>query len=379
MGRKSKPPRLEKSADGTWYVHWSEDGRSKRQSLRTTDLQKAQSRFSGWLDAKHVDESSDVPTVEFCWNLYMEDRRKNVKVISILEMAGRYLMPHFGKMRVHQITAEDIDSYMRKRNGSHALRSPASDGTIRIELSKLRACLAFMQKKVTPLTLRLSNKHVPYIHMPGEQPPRSRVVLADEQQRMLLAAKTPEGQRMTRLERFLWIAFETGARRQAILDLTWDRVNFEHGTINFLPHGERQTNKRRPTAPISERLMPVLRRAYSERENEYVMDKRDNIHGILDYFVNKHGFQGVTAHTIRHSVATQMAMAGVPMNAIAAILGDSITTVMKNYLHMQPDWLRGAMTMRYTPQNDALNTQNVSIPCPQTADKAHPEPAKSLC
>jgi integrase len=41
------------------------------------------------------------------------------------------------------------------------------------------------------------------------------------------------------------LALATGARMGAILDLTWDRVDFEHGTIDFMPAGRDKTNKRR--------------------------------------------------------------------------------------------------------------------------------------
>jgi len=352
MGRKAKPPRIEKNSDGIWYVHWSESGRTFRQSLRTDDLQKAQTRFAGWLDAKRVVENTDTPTVAFCWNLYLTHCKATVGAPRTTEHQGYNILAHFADMRVNEITADDVNRYVKLRKEGRIGKKPAAPGTIRAELTKLRACFNYMIRKVTPLTLRLSNTLVPYIALPEDSPPRSRVVLADEQERMLAAVKTPEGKRMTRLERFLWIAFETGARRQAILDLTWERVDFERGTINFLEHGKRQTIKRRPLVPISDRLRPILERAYQERVNDLVFESSVEMRATMERFCNKHGFHGVSAHTIRHSVATQMAMAGVPMHAIAAILGDTVHTVTKTYMHLQPDWLKGAMTMRYVAQNE---------------------------
>lgn len=351
MGRKAKPPRIEKNSDGIWYVHWSESGRTFRQSLRTDDLQKAQTRFAGWLDAKRVVENTDTPTVAFCWNLYLEHCKATVGAPQTTEKQGVNVLAHFGKMRVNEITSVDVNKYVKLRREGMIGTKPAAPATVRAELVKLRACFNYMVRKVTPLTLRLPNTVIPYITLPEDSPPRSRVVLADEQARMLELVKTPEGKRMTRLERFLWIAFETGARRQAILDLTWDRVDFERGTINFLPEGKRQTIKRRPLVPISDRLRPILERAYKERKNGLVFETTTEMRMTMERFCNKHGFKGVSAHTIRHSVATQMAMAGVPMHAIAAILGDTVYTVTKTYTHLQPDWLKDAMTMRYVAQN----------------------------
>lgn len=356
MGRKAKPPRLEKNSDGIWYVHWSESGRTFRQSLRTDDLQKAQTRFAGWLDAQRVVDQTDTPAVAFCWNLYLEHCRATVGAPQTTEKQGNNLLVFFGKMRVNEITAADVAKYVKlRREGSIGFK-PAAPATVRAEIVKLRACFNYMVRKVTPLTLRLPNTIIPYLTLPPDSPPRSRVVLADEQARMLELVKTPEGKRMSRLERLLWIGFETGARRQAIGDLTWDRVDFERGTINFLPEGVTQTTKRRPLVPISDRLRPILERAYKERTNNLVMDSSREMRATMERFCSKHGFHGVSAHTMRHSVATQMAMAGVPMHVIAAILGDTVYTVTKTYMHLQPDWLKDAMAMRYVAQNAQKDT-----------------------
>ena len=57
---------------------------------------------------------------------------------------------------------------------------------------------------------------------------------------------------------FVTLALTTGARMGAILDLTWDRVDFEHNTIDFMPSGRNKTNKRRTVVAMSKKAREAL-------------------------------------------------------------------------------------------------------------------------
>ena len=51
----------------------------------------------------------------------------------------------------------------------------------------------------------------------------------------------------------------------------------------------------------------------------------------------------VTPKTLRHTWATWAAQRGVSVWLIAGMLGDSVETVERNYMHHSPDHLRGAL------------------------------------
>jgi integrase len=44
--------------------------------------------------------------------------------------------------------------------------------------------------------------------------------------------------------------------------------------------------------------------------------------------------EDATAHTFRHTWGTKAALRGVPPAVIAAMMGDSIATVLRNYVHV---------------------------------------------
>src|SRR5690606_31074980 len=116
---------------------------------------------------------------------------------------------------------------------------------------------------------------VPAFDLPPDGDPRDRWLRKDEIQKMIVAAaETRRGKRLSRVERFLWIALETAARKQAIYDLTWDRVDFETNVIHYDVPGRRKTKKRRASPPISKALRPILERAFAEREGDLVLDNK---------------------------------------------------------------------------------------------------------
>lgn len=345
MARKALPPRLTENG-GVWYVTYSDGGRSQRASLRTGDIQVAQERFQGWLKARNEDEvSQDPQTFSAACRMYLEQHGPTVAAPETLKHVLICLIVRFGDHTLSQITRGDIERFTKERlEGTFHGRRKVSTGTVRKELGIMRAVFNFMVKKVEPKELRVTTKDLSYIPLPPKPPARNRVLSAGELDLIRRVSKIPDdGERMSRISRYLWLLMETGARADALRSLTWTQVDFENGIIRLNPWGRNQTTKRRPTIPISDDLIVVLKHAKAEATNDWVLDHRGQIRKSMERFCERHKLANVTAHTFRHTLATRMAQAGVSMPEIAAMLGDSIATVEKNYLHMSPQYLRGAL------------------------------------
>nr|WP_239025321.1 tyrosine-type recombinase/integrase [Rhodoligotrophos defluvii] len=110
--------------------------------------------------------------------------------------------------------------------------------------------------------------------------------------------------------------------------------------------GQTETNKRRPPAPIPDRLVPHLRRW-----------RRLTTNGPVEYFGKLllkerraftrarllAGLDGdVTPHVLRHTCATWLLQARVPMWEVAGFLGTSEAVIRKTYGHHSPDHLSAA-------------------------------------
>lgn len=344
MARKALPPRLVETA-GVWYVVYSDGGRSQRTSLRTEDIQVAQDRFQGWLKARQDDVLAHTPqTFAAACRMYLDQHGPTVSSPETLEHVLKCLIVRFGDRHLSQITRADIELFTKERLTGIINKRKVSTGTVRKELGIMRAVFNFMVKKVEPKELRVDLKDLSYIPLPPKPPARNRVLSAGELDLIRRVSKIPDdGERMSRISRYLWLLMETGARADALRSLTWSQVDFDNGIIRLNPWGRNQTTKRRPTIPISDDLMVVLKHAKAEAINDWVIDHRGQIRKSMERFCERHKLLKVTAHTFRHTLATRMAQAGVSMPEIAAMLGDSIATVEKNYLHMSPQFLRGAL------------------------------------
>ena len=244
-----------------------------------------------------------------------------------------------------------MDEYVEKRcDGRVGLA--AAPGTIRRELVSMRAMMNWHASRERGKKRLLESADVPRFKLPADSEPRDRWLTSSEVAR-LFGSFDPEG-RMSRAERFLWLALETAARKQAILELTWDRVDFETGMIHYAKPGARKTKKRRVSVPISNKLRPVLERMRAERKSDLVLDNSADIWDAVQAVVVRAGLAkarvgkkgtGISPHTFRHTAATHMARRGVPLYVIAGVLGNTLAMVERVYAKHQPGALRNAVNL----------------------------------
>jgi integrase len=137
----------------------------------------------------------------------------------------------------------------------------------------------------------------------------------------------------------------TMARPTAILELTWDRVDFERRQIDLNPKGRRQTKKRRPVVALNDEAMEALEEAHKARQSEYVIERGAkpiaNIKKAFQAASARSGIK-VTPYTLRHTGAVWAAEGGASMDELAQFLGhDDATTTSTHYVRYSPGFLRG--------------------------------------
>jgi integrase len=237
-----------------------------------------------------------------------------------------------GSVTLDLLTPELVSDYIETRENDGVVSS-----TTRRELGALVAGLNWAVGK---RTLGVKREHVPEIDMPPAGTPRN--LWLDEDQEPLfhawamgLSLGRPT---LHRLTMFIGLGLDTAARREALLDLTWDRVDMRQGQVDFRVPGRAVGNKRRTVVKISDRLMPLLERGRREwlaqgaPAGERVCGP-GSIRSIWEtHVVAGSAWPWMHAHLMRHSWAKLHARAGVSLFDIAAVLGDSYETVSRNYL-----------------------------------------------
>lgn len=350
-------PYKRRHPNGTWYIHWTENRIGKRVSTGAKTEAEADRFLAEWILTEGLLTDRSGVTVADCWSIY-RDKHVATKVAGVenADMAWRQMEGSFGRLFVSVLSQDHIDEYVQKRT-SGRLGRKVKPQTAAKELSYMLAAIRFCGD---PRRQIVASSDVKRFDLPEPGQPRDRWLRDGERKRLLDTARQMVEERKVswRGELFIWIALETAARQQAILDLTWDRVDFETGMLVLEDPGRRKTKKGRATIPISNALRPVLKRAKAEAKTDLVMGHKGKVWSTIQRIAIAAGFSdqtvqagakpkstGISPHVFRHTAATMMARRGVSLYLIAKVLGNSHRMVEKHYAKHQPDDLLAPVNM----------------------------------
>lgn len=306
---------------GKYAAVRSTDGKTERFSLRTSDLGEAKRNLKDWL-AKPLGE-----TVGELVNAYLDDKDKTAIRAVDLRGAWKQAEPTFGHLRPDQITRELCRAYRDQRYA--AGRKP---NTVRKDLEVVRAALNFHKKGDAAV-----------FELPSPPPPKERYLSRSEARALLRGAR-----RFPHVRAFIALSLATGARQSALLELTWDRVDFNRKRISLsLGDAEDEQRKRRATVPMNKRAFRYLRVLRAAAQSNHVIEWGG--HRVLSIKKGfkaacvRAGLEDITPHILRHTAASWMAESGVDMFRISRYLGHSDTKVTeRRYAKLHPDFLSDA-------------------------------------
>jgi integrase len=313
---------------GTFCAYRREGEQPVRRSLGTTDRAIAEGRFARFLADLKRENQSPLKTAGEVLDAYIEARPRDSYARRRAEWVKQAILkvtaPALLSLPVDAIDKQTCRLYAEAR-----YRQCIKPGTVATNLGILRAAMNWAAgEKLIPAE--------PKMELPPSAPPRDRWLTGEEARRLIEAAGAPH------IRLFVIVALHTAARAAAILDLTWDRVNEKFIDLN--PAGRVRTRKGRAVVPMSPELWEALSEARAGALTDHVIEWAGepvlSVKKGLGRAAARAGLQGVTAHTLRHTAATWMVQAGVPIPKVAAFLGhrDSRTTE-RVYGHHAPDYL----------------------------------------
>lgn len=323
---------------GMFCVEYYEGGKRHRRTLGTNDLDSAKAGLAEYQRQYAIHTGSGPLTVAAIYQAYVTDRAGEGKSTTRMHDAWKRLAPHFGALLPGHINKAVCRNYMdARRRGTDGFR-PVGDGTLHLELGYLRAALRHAEKEKWV-------DRAPYVPLPQKPSPREHHLSREEARRLTDAAVMPH------VRLFITLALATGARASALLQLTWDRVNFEKRRLDLRAPDRKETSKGRSVVPINDTALASLKEARKGATTNFVIEWGGKPVASVKKGVRLSGERAgvtVTPHVLRHTAAVWMAEAGNSMSEIAQYLGhrDSRTTE-RIYARFSPDHLRKAA--------DALN------------------------
>lgn len=152
------------------------------------------------------------------------------------------------------------------------------------------------------------------------------------------------------------LAAFTGMRRGEILRLRWADVNFEPGLVTARSKKQsRQTTETSRDIPMHADLQAILIKHQQQRpQGQYVICRSDSLNPLTKHMAHDHfrrtlsktrwertmpdGSKKVIVgfHTLRHSLASNLAVQGVDQRLIDSIMGHQTEEMRKRYQHLHP-------------------------------------------
>jgi len=142
------------------------------------------------------------------------------------------------------------------------------------------------------------------------------------------------------------LSLNTGMREGEIMDLPWSRVDFKRRDILV----EYTKSGKYRHVPMNQTAYVLLSSLFKNGERFVFVNKRTgkpyvNILKVYEKYRDEAGFGDVRFHDLRHTFATRLAGAGVPLHVIQRILGHSDIKTTQRYLHVAEESALDAVEM----------------------------------
>lgn len=337
--------------NGRWYVTWTEaGGRSRRASTGEKDRREAE-KFRAAFVLEHdrpAEAKPDQIAIATVLDNYWDRHAKGLASAEAIEIRIRHLKRFFGTSKVEAVNARTSERYK-----AQCLAEGLAIGTINLHRTVLRAAL---KQAVRWGDLMAA----PFVPSDREPPSRPEFLTRKQVAAMLRAARHDYPHVAT----FVLLAIYTGARRGAILQLTWDRVDLKAGTVDFRLPGVVHARKRRALTALPARVVARLRRLRRTATGKHVVQFNGkpiaSIRRAFRLVAKAAGVPHATPHTLKHTAVTWALRVASPW-IVSGMTATSMRTLSSVYgKHLQTD-LRAAAEAVAHSSDTRKNPRKMSV------------------
>lgn len=277
------------------------------------------------------DSLRDITLIDF-FNIYIKENKPRA-----FNTYRAYVRTFDVFKSIHNEKLANITPYQVKRILNDSLYSSASKN-LALGIIQRLFNYAVLPYKILPINeLKIIPRYV-------DNKPLKIKALTDDEVEMLLKGVKP-------INYFYYVLFciavYTGMRYGEITGLTWENIDLDNNTINIVQQfaaigynkyalkGLKSKNSYRQL-PIPPVLKSILLEYKETCTTERLFNTRISSSGVAAEIM-KRFLPENSIHDLRHTYATKLLSNGVDIKTVSALLGDSLQTVLKTYVHYSDD------------------------------------------
>ncbi len=312
-----------------WYYDFEYHGKRYKESTEETSKILARDKETDKLKELRAGKAAVVDiTFKDLGDKYLKIHAANKRGKHFFEYSVRVLNRDFGEKLLSEITPADVDGYMAQRRA--AVATATANRTLSVLKHMLKTAIRWHHLDVSPAA-----------DVKLEREPKARERFLTDTEATTLLEKSPKW-----LRPLVLTALHTGARQGELLALTWEDVDLDRARLTFrqTKNGEPRTIKASTT--VVETLTAIKPRfgggIVFHNEGGDPMH-RDGVTWSFRRALRLAEIQDFRFHDLRHSAASFMVQAGIPLNTVREILGHKSLAMTLRYAHLAPDHQQDAM------------------------------------
>jgi integrase len=260
---------------------------------------------------------------------YVDDRKvEGLRSLDSVISRWTTIKNYFGKKRLRSITYGDIKKFRSDRLKTPTIRKKSRSITsVNRELEVLRKMFNVAEREGWIIKNPFTKGDV--LISKSDEKKRERILTKEEEEKLLAACT----QRREHIRAIIICAIDTGMRRGEILKLNWGDIDFDNQLIAIRAFNTKSMRERQ--IAMTERLASELVAIYEQSTkdvNTLVFGIIDNVKKAFNSARRIAGLPDVRFHDLRHTHATRLVAANIPLSEVGRVLGHTQANTTYRYV-----------------------------------------------